>query len=1091
MGEEEPGTLAPLGQSVQPRTHLAAATSPRLCLPGPPGFHQVNGLELAQIAQLRYLLSPCPAGPADDRMLPEDPKDDSTSLEEAEQIFEQHLSHLEEGREVDVEKLCQQYPEHRLAFLSLQGAVRMIGAARQQETVSMSGLIRARYGDDADPGVILDAEEDRGALQRGSDVFPQQDANSPLLGRYRIKHEVARGGQGVVLRVWDEDLRRHLAMKVMLPTSAIIGRKGSAKLDSKNLSRFLEEAQVTGQLDHPGFVPVHEIGVSPDGRVFFTMKLVRGQSLKSVFQLVHEDHPEWNLTRVVGIILRVCEAMAYAHEKSVVHRDLKPGNVMVGKHGAVYVMDWGLARVLGRKETKDIRLRQETEVSHVVSQRNDDSDGDPESPLVTMDGDVVGTPAYMCPEQARGEVELVDRRADVYSVGAILYHLLAGSPPYVPAGARISNRTILHNVLQGAPLSLAQAAPSAPAELVAITEKAMARNRMQRYADMGELAADVRAFLENRVVKAFEQGPIAELKKLLLRNKLTASIVIVSTLAILGATTGSSVVLAGKNKDLEEARDEARFQTQEILSLSALQELETLVQRADRLWPVVPERIADYQSWLKDADELTSELDRYQASLQSIRQLALPATFIDINIDSDPTAVSARAAKDELQAREADLIALRTKAQAGDPQAADGLVTLVSAVNKARQHLETRLQIASQVREWRFSELDDQWRHDRLEFLVASLETLLDPEIGMIHGLSAKHGIGIARRLELASSLEERTLLAPESQASWAEACASIADPADCPAYGGLSIQPQLGLLPLGRDRSSGLWEFADIRTGVLPSRNSQGELTMSPENAIVLVLLPGGEFEMGAVPEDPDAPRSAGTPQRDEAPIRKVRLSPFFFSKYELTQAQWERAAGTNPSSFAAGSALPAGAQGATILGSHPVESISWLDCQLTLSWLGMRLPTEAQWEYGVRGGTSTVWSTGDRMDTLTEAANIQDPVGAGAGQTWQEQPEPEISPDGHAIHAPVGSFAANDFGLHDMHGNVWEWCRDAYGKNYDPRNTIGDHEAYGAVGGDRSIRGGAYYFPSYYARSARRYHNLPGFKVAFLGVRPMRELE
>jgi serine/threonine protein kinase len=143
----------------------------------------------------------------------------------------------------------------------------------------------------------------------------------------------------------DEDLRRHLAMKVMLDE-----QEGAAS----RLSRFLEEAQVTGQLDHPGIVPVHELGIDARGRVFFTMKLVKGKTLEHVFEAVRHGDDGWSVTRALSVVLRVCEAMAFAHEKGVIHRDLKPANIMVGRFGETYVMDWGLARVLGKKDTKDI-----------------------------------------------------------------------------------------------------------------------------------------------------------------------------------------------------------------------------------------------------------------------------------------------------------------------------------------------------------------------------------------------------------------------------------------------------------------------------------------------------------------------------------------------------------------------------------------------------------------------------------------------------------------------------------------------------------------------------------------------------------------
>src|SRR5262249_40564721 len=145
------------------------------------------------------------------------------------------------------------------------------------------------------------------------------------------------------------DLRRRLAMKVALGSGGA-ETEGSMATSPMVVARFLEEAQVTGQLDHPGIVPVHELGIDSQGRLYFTMKLVEGRDLRHVFELVFSGKEGWSVTRALGVLQKACEAVAYAHRKGVIHRDLKPANVMVGSFGEVYVMDWGLARVLGRKD---------------------------------------------------------------------------------------------------------------------------------------------------------------------------------------------------------------------------------------------------------------------------------------------------------------------------------------------------------------------------------------------------------------------------------------------------------------------------------------------------------------------------------------------------------------------------------------------------------------------------------------------------------------------------------------------------------------------------------------------------------------------
>jgi len=314
--------------------------------------------------------------------------------------------------------------------------------------------------------------------------------------RYLDCRFIAQGGMGTILRAWDRLLQREVALKVL--TQA--GPEG----ESETRARFLAEAYVTARLDHPGIVPVHDLGADAGGQPFFVMKLVDGITLHQALGQLARGADGWSQNRAVGVLARVAEAVAYAHSKHVLHRDIKPDNIMVGPFGETFLMDWGLARVLGRDGAPpapgadDLALLASADIERVVGAAPAGRETQPHDWLVTQDGKVLGTPAYMSPEQARGEVRRVDERSDVWSLGALLHHLLTGQVPRVQAGEKPLPLTVLLRARTERLVPARELAPDAPPTLLLICERALAERPEDRYRSADELAAALRDYLEDR-----------------------------------------------------------------------------------------------------------------------------------------------------------------------------------------------------------------------------------------------------------------------------------------------------------------------------------------------------------------------------------------------------------------------------------------------------------------------------------------------------------------------------------------------------------------------------------------------------------------
>ena len=330
-------------------------------------------------------------------------------------------------------------------------------------------------------------------VQRSLDQLSRQDGQLLLTTaaslpetreRYTLTRLHARGGIGRVWLARDSSLGREVALKELQPD----------RIDEPAFwSRFLKEAQITGQLEHPGIVPVYELSRQPENRQpFYTMRFVKGRTLTEAVQAYHKKRKAGqagplDLSGLLNAFVGVCQAVGYAHSRGVIHRDLKGQNVVLGDYGEVIVLDWGLAKLVDRPEDDTAAL---SVVLNVEGKADE-----------TVQGQVLGTPAYMAPEQAEGRLDQIDRRTDVYGLGAMLYEILTGQPPFTGT----DTLDVLRKVCEEEPLAPRAVCLGVPAPLEAVCLRALAKKPGARYATAREIAQEVKCWLAGEPVTVYRE----------------------------------------------------------------------------------------------------------------------------------------------------------------------------------------------------------------------------------------------------------------------------------------------------------------------------------------------------------------------------------------------------------------------------------------------------------------------------------------------------------------------------------------------------------------------------------------------------------
>ncbi len=462
------------------------------------------------------------------------------------------------------------------------------------------------------PGPNLDhlVEE----IQTANTPTPSQGSNNsnigsassnPKLGPYEVLREIGSGGVGMILKARDHNLKRDVAVKILRP---------KAHRDKAQRLRFMEEAQITGQLDHPGIAPVHMLGQDADGREFFSMKLVSGRTFEEILTLWHaadqKIRKDFPLSRLLSIFERICETVGFAHARRVLHRDLKPANIMIGTYGEVWVLDWGLAKIMDGPISPWPRAI-EKPGSKVRSVREDVQRG------LTLTGHTVGTPEYMAPEQACGQD--LDERTDLFSLGAILYHMLTGSSPYVGETAQ----QVLSSAAMGQFTQVRRTAVgrNAPPALAAIVEKCLSKRPAKRYRNAQALVEDLRSYAEGNAVSALPESSLDSIRRFMRKHQRTVKGI--SYAAMLSLLMLTAVAGWGAHKDrqaLEAQTNAARAQQRALNAELAIQG-----QKQRALAAELATKNQKHRAEIAEVAQQKEKARRLQAELETQKALAASA----------------------------------------------------------------------------------------------------------------------------------------------------------------------------------------------------------------------------------------------------------------------------------------------------------------------------------------------------------------------------------------------------------------------------------------------------------------------------------
>jgi formylglycine-generating enzyme required for sulfatase activity/serine/threonine protein kinase len=920
-----------------------------------------------------------------------------------------------------------------------------------------------------DASIKLASALDAPTVVSGEEAPEEAAEEHDSLAGYELLEPIGSGGMGEVWSAKQRVLKREVALKLNKRPDQVLRR-----------AVFVSEATVTANLSHPNIVPVYDLMVDSETNAF-AMKRVEGQSWADVMgtdmtRMAHDGtglYQTNDFEKHLRIFLSVCDALSFSHKKGILHNDLKPANVMVGEFGEVLLLDWGLALDASPDRRNDF-------VRHITTLQR---------PL--------GTPEFISPEVARGQGQEMGPWSDVYSMGAILFFLIEGISPHVGD----ETLEIIDNVVKGKRYGFSEEVDE---ELIEICTGCLQSDRTLRTQSILEVKRSLEAYTKTRQSRLLVlAGKMLMRECAGLKNQPQAnpeSNRQNDRLYALYVEAYSTFRQAGHLwRGNEEAR-EGELQAHYELALWALKRGDLGLAEAQvlslSLEPGWKEEILSKVAVAKDARLRAKRRTRVLKNVLILTLLLIAAgVFVSFRLIQDEKQIAQENASlattrlDNIQRLSDIELVTQYKTEANAlwpalPQHVEGMKAWIASVKELVSRQDThrtylRTFCAEKGRQkgdgtCAFLNHVDTWEYQTFERLADDLQALR--EVGLTD---------VESRLAFAETVKGKTIDAPRE--AWKKVHNEVLAE---PRYDGLKLTPQIGLIPLGKDPVTGLQEFAHLQSGAVPDRGSDGRLKVEEATGVVLVLVPGGSFMMGAKPPTEEAP--LGSPNVDpdakksEGPVHKVQLKPFFMGKYEITQGQWLRFTKSNPAAYPPGRTIGGNAHDLR----HPVEQVRWRDVNEMLERLDLVLPTEAQWEYGIRAGTRTVFWTGDAKETLQGGTNLSDRYchENEGPKSWRHE---DWLNDGYTVHGPVGSYRANAFGLHDMAGNVWEWVRDRQAP-YSESVRPGDGFRSAAKDAPRVFRGGGFRATVIHARSAERYGlYAPEYSAYDVGARAGRAVQ